>query len=75
MEKVAAAAARAWHPVPREAAIAALAGAAIVFAGYTIHSVWVRPGWHRFCPQGFLQSWPLRHGYCLTFMCSVLWFS
>ena len=48
MEKVAAAAARAWHPVPREAAIAALAGAAIVFAGYTIHSVWVRPGGNPF---------------------------
>jgi hypothetical protein len=42
VDKVSAAAARAWHPVPREVAIAALAGAAIVFAGYTVHSVWVR---------------------------------
>ncbi len=42
VDKVTAAAARAWHPVPREVAIAALAGAAIVFAGYTVHSVWVR---------------------------------
>ncbi len=42
VDKVTAAAARAWHAVPREVAIAALAGAAIVFAGYTVHSVWVR---------------------------------
>ena len=42
VEKVAAVAKRAWQPVPKELAIAALAGAAIVFAGYTVHSVWVR---------------------------------
>lgn len=42
VEKVAAVAKRVWQPVPKELAIAALAGAAIVFAGYTVHSVWVR---------------------------------
>lgn len=42
VEKVAAVAKRAWRPVPKELAIAALAGTAIVFAGYTVHSVWVR---------------------------------
>ena len=39
---VAAVAKRVWRPVPKELAVAALAGAAIVFAGYTVHSVWVR---------------------------------
>ena len=42
VEKVAAVARRAWQPVPKELAVAALAGAAIVLAGYTVHSVWVR---------------------------------
>ena len=42
VEKVAAVAKRVWRPVPKELAVTALAGAAIVFAGYTVHSVWVR---------------------------------
>lgn len=42
VEKVAAVAKRVWRPVPKELAVAALAGTAIVFAGYTVHSVWVR---------------------------------
>ena len=42
MEKVAAVAKRVWRPIPKELAVAALAGTAIVFAGYTVHSVWVR---------------------------------
>ncbi|KAK9846648.1 hypothetical protein WJX81_008403 [Elliptochloris bilobata] len=55
VEKVAAVAKRAWHPLPKELAIAALAGAAIVFAGYTVHSVWVSAEMYS-APSIVLQS-------------------